>query len=730
MRTWAIAVLTLTVAVCALGGEAAAPVAPTALEGLVPANSMALVQVTSFPNLKKAFEQSALATTVKGSRLLNYFYTVAGAAGDFGAVLASGRPADEMRALIGRQVGIVLLDFESPQDVKRLVPIALLVEATDAKKLEKVVTEQLQLFALLRPELGLTTRTQGDTTVHEIPLPAGNALAYCTRDSFLIVGSRHSVNALIAAKGKGIGADPVYQAVRRQLPTTGGLTAFLNIRKLMERSGVAADPAQLQKLRGAGLAEMKAAGLALDFQGSQLRERIYLHTGGPQTGLLKLLTAGAPVAPTTNRFVPADYTMVATMALKDVGLWDRVHNLLVDTMGDAAAANMDIGANMVLQHLGVQIKEGFFDTITDEMFFAFDLKHLGEFAGAGREPKVQELPFIAGAKLRDAVALTETLNRIADNERLWEQGVERKSVKHGDTDIYRFRIPFNTELRPSYAIAENTLLFSLRPEAVAAALDAAKAAAKAAPPAAKPAHGHLHINDARLLTCLLGLVRADVPAGARHLLPELDRVFASLHGHTATLRREPQGIAIAAQSDLGTTGTILAAAVLIDQFNAVVARRVNKDFDTTAAALEKYYTQHKTYPESLNALVPDFMPAVPRDRFAPKRGYGYSRGRPAADGTLPDAWVLTSVGPDKKPDIPVDQFDPPEWHRRGTAPTPDELPGIKAVVYQFRKAEFKDETKNDDEGDLIRMGGKGLGTARAATPRAAKPKAPPKPPDF
>ena len=722
------AALTAAVAVCALGGEAAAP---TPLERLVPASSVALVQVTSFPEFRKAFDQSALADAIKGSQLLSYFQAVAGAAGDFGAVLLSGRPAEEVRALIGHQVGIVLLDFESAEDAKRRVPIALLIEATDAKKLEQIVTEQLQLFALLQPQLGLAERDQGGTKVHEVTPPAGNnTLAYCVRDKFLVIGSRDAVNSLLAAKGQGIAADPSYQAVARQMPTTGGLAAYVNVRKLMERSGVAANPAQLQKLRGAGLSEVKAAGLVLDFNQRQVRERLYLYTGGPQTGLLKALTEGAPITPATSQFVPADYTMVATIALKDVSLWDRMHGMLLDTVGEAAAGHMDVGANMVLQNFGVQIKEGFFDTLTDEMFLAVDLKHLGKFAGAGREPKVQELPFIAGAKLRDAVALTETLSRIAANERLWEQGVERSAKKHGDTDIYTFRVPFNADLRPSYATVGNVFLFSLRPEAVAAALDARKANKKAAAPAAEPAHVGIQINDAKLLLSLLALIRDEVPEAARRLLPELDRALGALHGHTATLRREAQGISLVAQSDLGTTGTFLVAAVLLDQFNAVVARRVNKDFDAVAAALERYHTRHKTYPDALNKLVPDFLPAVPRDRYAPKRGYGYSRGRPGADGKLPDAWVLTSVGPDKKPDIPVDQFDPPEWQRRATAPRPDELAGIKAVVYQFRKAEFKDERKNDDEGDLIRMGGKALEAAGGAKPGAAKPKPAPKPPDF
>ena len=732
------AVVSLVAALVGVWGFAGEAPQPTSIERLVPPSAVALVQVTSFPELRKAFEQSALAEAIKGSQMLSYFHTVAGAAADFGAVVIGGRPAEEMRGLVGEQIGLVLLDFKSREDARQRVPIALLIEATDAKKLEQLVTEQLQLFALLNAELKVTTREQAGAAVHEIALPSGAYLAYAVRDKFLIVGSRDSVNTLLAGGQATIATNPTYQAVRKQLATTGGLAAYLDVGKLMSIGGVAANPGQMQGLRGAGISEVKAAGLSLGFHGRQVREQLYLHTGGPQTGALKLLTTGAPVEPTLNHFIPASYTVVATMALKDTGLWGRIHQLIVDAQGEAAAGNLDIGANMIQQNLGIQIKEGFFDTLTDEMFIAADLTRLPEFAGAGRQPKPQEIPFVAGAKLRNAVSLTETIDRIAANEKLWEQGIERSAKKHGDADIFTFRVPFNADLRPSYAIVDNVLLFSIRPEAVAAALDARKtkksfATTPAATALAGPAHLRLQLNDGQLLTTLLGMIRKDVPEAAQRLVPELERILGGLHGYAAVVRGEAQGVSLVAQSDLGTTGTILIAAVLMDQFNALVARRAYEDLDKIAAALEKYREKKGSYPETLDQLVPDLLPSVPRDRFQPQRGYGYSRGTPGLDGKLPDAWCLTSVGPDKKVDIPVEQFDPPLWHQRATAPQPDEVEGIKKVVYQFRKEQFKDEKKNDDEGDLIRMGGRGL-TGKPATVPAPRPtpkaKAPMAPPDF
>lgn len=729
-KTAIIGLVAVLVAGWGLAGEA--PQA-TAIEKLVPGNAVAVVQVTSFPELKKAFEQSALAEAVKGSQLLSYFYTVAGAAADFGAVVISGRPAGEVKDLIGGQIGAVLLNFESPQDARQRVPVALLIESKDAKKLEEVVTAQFQLFALLNPALGLSERKQAGATVREIALPKGGFLAYAVREPFVILGSRDSVNTLLAGNQATLAASATYQAVRTRLATQGGVQAYVDVARILQITGAAGNPGQMQKMRAAGISEVKAVGLALDFHGRQVRERFYIHTGGPQTGILKLLTTGAPVAAALNANVPASYTVVAGIALKEVGLWARITQLVTELQGPAAVANIDNGANAIQQQFGIQIKEGFFDTFTDEIVIAADLTKLPEFAGTGRQPKPQEIPFILAAKLSNEAALRGTLDRLAANEKLWEMGVERKAAQHAGADVYTFKIPMQNEIQPSYAIVDKTLLFSIRPEAVKASLDA-RAAKKgfAIAPLESPAHLRIQLNDGQILTSLLGMIREDVPDQAKRLIPELERLCRGLHGYRAALRREDQGISITAQSDLGTTGTLLVAAVLMDNFKRIVATRVNGDLDSIAAALERYRKAKGAYPASLNELVPDYLPAVLRDRFDAKRAYGYSRGVPDLNGRMPDAWCLTSVGPDEKVDIPVEQFDPPVWQQRATNPTPDELPSIKRVVYQFRKEQYKDEQKNDDEGDIIRMGGAGV-TGKpgpAPKPTVPRPKPPTAPPDF
>jgi len=710
------------------GGEAAAP---TPIERLTPANAVLLVQATNLSELQADFEQSALGETVKTTQLLSYFYTVAGAGAEFAAVLVSGLPADELRACLGDHAGAALLDFADAADARERIPIVVMIEAADPQKLDQVVTGQLQMLSLLGTEITVAERKVGDLAVRDVHLPNGATLAYCFHGKMLVAGTQAGVAALLESAAKGaptIADDANYKAVRKALDASAGLTAYANVRALMDKSGIAAHPGHQQKLRAVGVAGTQAAGLAIDFHDRQVRERIYLHTTGGKTGLVRLLTAGQPVAPSATRFIPPGFSAVAAMSIRDVGLWDRLRGMLVDIQGPAAGEFIDTMATNLQQKFAIHPKESLLDTFTDEVFVAFDLSQLKSFHGAGREPRPQEIPLLFGARLADAAKLIETSDRIAANEALWEQGIERTIAQHAGTPLATFRTPFNVDIRPSYAIVDNTLLLSLRPEPVAAAIDAWKAKKTfggAAAHKAAPAHLALEVSDGQVLAALLACIREELPDGVQHLLPDIDRALDTLHGYRADLRAEGQGLTLETRSDLGTVGTILVAAILIDQGHAVVARRVEGDFDTIAVALEEYHKQHKRYPDSLEQLVPNLLPALAGDRFDPKRAYGYQRTQ-VGDG--PDAWVLTSVGPDKQPNIPIEQFDPPAWAARANSQDPQEVAAVKRVVYQFRPELYKDERKNDDEGDLVRMGGKGL--TAPATPRPATPKPPaiPQPP--
>ncbi len=61
-----------------------------------------------------------------------------------------------------------------------------------------------------------------------------------------------------------------------------------------------------------------------------------------------------------------------------------------------------------------------------------------------------------------------------------------------------------------------------------------------------------------------------------------------------------------------------------------------------ACALRAYWQEHRSYPDTLQALVLYYLPTIPDDPYAAAGGFHYQR--------MGDAYVLYSVGPDGKDD--------------------------------------------------------------------------------
>jgi hypothetical protein len=79
----------------------------------------------------------------------------------------------------------------------------------------------------------------------------------------------------------------------------------------------------------------------------------------------------------------------------------------------------------------------------------------------------------------------------------------------------------------------------------------------------------------------------------------------------------------------------------------------HRDGVVTGIALELYHQKHGTYPESLNALVPELLPGVPADRIT---------GEPIHYRIVAGQPLLYSVGADRTDDGGRDSLDP---HRPG-----------------------------------------------------------------
>ena len=92
---------------------------------------------------------------------------------------------------------------------------------------------------------------------------------------------------------------------------------------------------------------------------------------------------------------------------------------------------------------------------------------------------------------------------------------------------------------------------------------------------------------------------------------------------------------------------------------SVTDSRTQNALLTVALALRAYRLEHGTYPASLDALVPSYLPAVPDDPFALSSLLHYRRTK--------QSYVLYSVGPDGKDDGGKPIFHAPTAHGSSTA---------------------------------------------------------------
>ena len=76
-------------------------------------------------------------------------------------------------------------------------------------------------------------------------------------------------------------------------------------------------------------------------------------------------------------------------------------------------------------------------------------------------------------------------------------------------------------------------------------------------------------------------------------------------------------------------------------FNAAAGATALRDAAMTLVAVERYRAVHGRSPESLDQLVPDFIPKVPIDPFD---------GQPLRYRLDPDRYVVYSVGEDRQDD--------------------------------------------------------------------------------
>lgn len=103
---------------------------------------------------------------------------------------------------------------------------------------------------------------------------------------------------------------------------------------------------------------------------------------------------------------------------------------------------------------------------------------------------------------------------------------------------------------------------------------------------------------------------------------------------------QPTPEATASESPAPQPSSNLSSALGRDQKRA-------DDLSAIAGALNKYYQEKKSYPNSLQQLVPTYLPSLPKDPLSPKYDYRYVK---TPTGFRLTAYLETSDYPDDRED--------------------------------------------------------------------------------
>ncbi|MFB3895749.1 MAG: hypothetical protein ACE14V_05545 [bacterium] len=109
--------------------------------------------------------------------------------------------------------------------------------------------------------------------------------------------------------------------------------------------------------------------------------------------------------------------------------------------------------------------------------------------------------------------------------------------------------------------------------------------------------------------------------------------------------------------------------------------RAKGEQNQAATALEAYYKEHKTYPapdydNQGNPVIPhtlttpiSYLTQLPFDPFSGKQKQRYHYFAGPGQDTTKTYWIITSIGPDKKMDLDISQYNPadPYWQNLNTA---------------------------------------------------------------
>jgi len=716
-------------AVTAAYGRGAAAEGASAVEKAVPADALVLVQIKDLNSITESFDKTILADAINESEVLRSGRELLQALLRFGSVYLTGVQYEELKGLLGKNVGIVLFDTD---DDRSRAPVAFIFDIShDREKFLDLLNNKVKphLAQIAQKEI-FSKEDLGGVQVEKIVLPKGPAY-FLTKGDVFIIGTREAVARLAGTIQTPMSSNPAYAAVKAKVAVDAGMTVFLNVDALWQRQQEEwrVNPAERANLEVLGLLSIKALGAGTCFDGRVMQDRIFIYTGTRPTGVLGHLASQKPKPAKSAGLVPKGYSLYVTLQTGGGrNFMDMIKTTIIQVRGEQALAGWEQFRAAVMQGAAVDVETDLVGQFGNEFFLAADLKSL-----SGGKPNPAELPWVIGWQALDEGKISAAIGQIVYSEFFIRQGVTLDTYKYKGIDVNVLALPKNPAVQPGYAFIDGFLCFSFQTRNIEAVIDAR---AEGNVLTKQDDYGGLveklprnpnmlvYFDAGGMARALMPVLGRKLPPNLRPLAPELRAAAQKLTGLCLAVTATEGGIAGQCYSPVGGPCFFLTALSLGELGKARDARRIaaaQKRMKTIQNAIRKYREQTGVYPTTLNELVPRPLKKMPLDPFAegapfryiPARGAAPGAGQPAGAQTAapagarpaqpggPMGYILFSVGPDRKLDIDPTKHSFEELRTKAESPTAADIEWVKSVVYQFKKEEFSDERDPFDEGDIV-----------------------------
>ncbi|HOX36604.1 MAG TPA: hypothetical protein PL033_01335 [Candidatus Brocadiia bacterium] len=621
-----------------------------------------------------------------------------------------------------QRLSLAILDIsdESPLQQGRVVFIASLGGNSD--EVRKMIDERmLSRLKLVAKDATLTREDIAGVRV-DILTPQGKApaaIAVC--GNMLLFGTPEAVSlAVRTSVGERASILEVsqFRAVREStsVKTPGAFSIYVDMESLLwksqRRTRLLKD---VEGERFMGFDRMKAVGGSCEIADGMFNSHILMAMEQPPVGLLGMISRAAPGSLAGVAYVPDDYDYLISLDIGDgdaltAGVQEFLAPVRPDILDSARQFN---GALMQFQ---VNFYNEFVKRFGGEFFFAMKMPDLAELMAQPEAQRIFSLAPIMGFEVKEPDQIIASLKKLAGIQMLAAQGIKLEEQQIGDHTAYVLRAngqPING-VEFTAALAENHLLVTFTLDSMTDALEAfdAKNTLEGGqtyqylrgrlPTEA----GMLIYADPRKIldgAISMSLSGGKIEANAAPFFHEFQRALPRYKGLAMTASGDEGGVMLDWTSPLGEAALLNMVLVSphlkeqrwTDSPSDLALRRVNE----TGRAIRMFHAKNIKLPGKLDDLVPYYLDSVPKDPFADGAEIRFI---PGADGK---GWILASVGPDGRADIPAEGFDPAAFIVKLGSKEPAAREEIKELLHKYEPAFFAgDESADDDEGDIAVWG--------------------------